>query len=129
MGHPTTRQLVLFQTDKDRNREAVARYRKRTRERQRRASFSQYDRGRQIIEAAKQRPCGDCGQTFPFYVMDFDHVRGEKRGTVASLARFTGGPLQDEIAKCDVVCANCHRKRTYARGWPGRKRVRIVSSR
>ena len=62
-------------------------------------------------------PCGDCGRHFPHYVMDFDHVRGEKKFTIAgvvgrtiSLARTMG-----EIAKCELVCANCHRVRTHAR--------------
>jgi hypothetical protein len=69
-----------------------------------------------IVAAAKSRPCTDCGVQYPPYVMDFDHVRGKKlweigtaKGTVATAA------LLAEVAKCDVVCSNCHRIRTHHR--------------
>lgn len=77
-------------------------------------------RNRRIVAAAKAVPCGDCGERFPSYVMDFDHVRGEKTDLVPKMAARPV-PLLDlmiEIAKCDVVCANCHRLRTHRRGWP-----------
>lgn len=51
--------------------------------------------------------------------MDFDHVRGSKVGNVSEMLGSTSlADLLMEIAKCDVVCANCHRLRTYrpARG-------------
>jgi hypothetical protein len=50
--------------------------------------------------------------------MDFDHVRGEKQSNVASLVGMSASEerLRAEIAKCDVVCANCHRERTYGSG-------------
>jgi hypothetical protein len=61
------------------------------------------------VREAKSRPCSDCGKTFPFYVMDFDHVRGDKIGAVAEMrgsARVNR--VLEEIAKCDLVCAVCH---------------------
>ncbi|KKL22649.1 hypothetical protein LCGC14_2433320, partial [marine sediment metagenome] len=70
-------------------------------------------RNRQIILQAKSVPCVDCGTMFPLPAMDFDHVRGEKLGCVSRLtARFGKTRLLEEMAKCDVVCANCHRIRT-----------------
>lgn len=59
-------------------------------------------------------PCSDCKQQFPWFVMEFDHVRGTKKHCVTSL---TGSLrlVEEEIAKCDIVCANCHRIRTYNR--------------
>jgi hypothetical protein len=73
-------------------------------------------RNRAIIEAAKSAPCMDCGRRFPPYVMDLDHVRGIKRGTIASwYVSISEKSLLAEIAKCEVVCANCHRMRTYGR--------------
>jgi 5-methylcytosine-specific restriction endonuclease McrA len=73
-------------------------------------------RNRVIIEAAKSAPCMDCGRKFPPYVMDFDHVVGTKRGTIASwYVSISEKALLEEIAKCEVVCANCHRIRTYGR--------------
>jgi hypothetical protein len=47
--------------------------------------------------------------------MDFDHVRGTKQFNLALPAGWTYGEILEEIAKCDVVCSNCHRVRTYGR--------------
>lgn len=70
---------------------------------------------RAYIHEAKDKPCADCGQRHPYYVMEFDHVRGEKKFNIAPVkgARWMCSfqDLVDEIAKCDVVCANCHRYR------------------
>lgn len=73
------------------------------------------DTRRNIINRAKNVACLDCGQHYPPYVMDFDHVRGEKLGDISYLvsASIRIDKLFEEIAKCDVVCANCHRIRTY----------------
>ncbi len=72
---------------------------------------------RRIIREAKDRECADCGVEYPFYVMDFDHRdRSEKLfniGRDALRGRCSLDRLKDEIAKCDVVCANCHRARTH----------------
>lgn len=62
--------------------------------------------------------CMDCGGMFDVpEVLEFDHVGEDKDRAVAilvgrgiSLAR-----LQAEIAKCEIVCANCHRIRTVTR--------------
>lgn len=72
---------------------------------------------RQALRAAKSVPCMDCGGSFPFYVMDLDHVRGIKKGGVGEMVMVNGVTLADflaEIAKCDPVCANCHRIRTHS---------------
>lgn len=58
----------------------------------------------------------DCGQSYHYSVMDFDHVRGEKIGNVNKLmTRRCIAKLEEEIAKCDLVCSNCHRLRTWER--------------
>ena len=62
--------------------------------------------------------CSDCGiKSEHPEIFDFDHRPGEvKTKHVAAL--ITSGPqsaLEDEIAKCDIVCANCHRIRTKMR--------------
>ncbi len=57
--------------------------------------------------------CVDCGESDPL-VLDFDHVRGKKK---FSLGRaYEHGRLQvlDELAKCEIRCANCHRRKTLA---------------
>lgn len=57
------------------------------------------------------KPCADCGGVFPPVCMDFDHVRGEKLCNVAKMGTYAWSRVLEEIAKCDLVCANCHRIR------------------
>lgn len=61
----------------------------------------------------------DCSVKYPAYVMDFDHKDGEvKIASVSWLAIHNTSSfekLEVEISKCDLVCANCHRKRTFLR--------------
>lgn len=57
----------------------------------------------------------DCGDSYPPYVMDFDHVRGVKTRNVGNMRTCSIETIQREIAKCDVVCSNCHRERTHSR--------------
>ena len=70
-----------------------------------------------LLRRLRELPCAGCGETFPICVMEFDHRVGvAKRGLVSQMAgRVKIATLLDEIAKCDVVCSNCHRIRTYER--------------
>jgi hypothetical protein len=69
-----------------------------------------------IYEIKNGVPCMDCGGTFPHYAMDFDHVRGEKSFNVGSgVGRYSVEALKEEIAKCELVCSNCHRIRHHVR--------------
>lgn len=71
---------------------------------------------RQRLRELKERtPCTDCKQSFPYYVLDFDHVRGEKLFDLSGCKGWYWEAIEAEIAKCDVVCANCHRERTHQR--------------
>ena len=94
---------------------------------------------REVIVEAKRRPCADCGVRFASEAMEFDHVPGRggklfalsrssaselincwtRRGRIGSLAQVrvkrSVRAVLAEIAKCDVVCANCHRVRTRKR--------------
>ena len=69
------------------------------------------------IRDVKSQPCMDCGGTFPPECMDFDHRPGEvKSFHVSDKGRaFSPARVLAEIAKCDLVCANCHRIRTEKR--------------
>ena len=61
-------------------------------------------------------PCVDCGINYPYYVMDFDHVRGVKQANVMELvSTLSKKKIDEEIAKCEIVCSNCHRIRTHMR--------------
>ncbi len=59
-----------------------------------------------------QHPCVDCGESDPV-VLQFDH-RGEKRTEVSKMLRagFNWSVIEAEINKCEVRCANCHRRKT-----------------
>lgn len=76
---------------------------------------ARYARNRRIIEEGKSKPCMDCGGTFHFVAMDFDHVRGEKLFSLGVVQGHSVEKIMAEIAKCDVVCSNCHRIRTWKR--------------
>jgi hypothetical protein len=75
----------------------------------------EYLRARQAIIDAKSRPCMDCKGEYPWYVMDFDHVRGSKSFNIGASRRVGARKLAEEIGKCDVICSNCHRVRTFRR--------------
>ncbi len=73
---------------------------------------------RAAVAAEKDRPCTDCGESYPYYVMQFDHMDGETKVLDVATALSRGwsiARLQQEIAKCEVVCANCHAIRTHKR--------------
>jgi ribosomal protein S20 len=104
--------------DLEKEKAAKKRYYDSHREVYRAKNKRKKDRLRTIIRDIKARPCANCGGLYPYYVMDFDHrVDEEKIAHVSKLVQRLNIPrLMDEIAKCDVVCANCHRIRTYERG-------------
>jgi hypothetical protein len=87
----------------------VSQVRQRT-DRQRKAS-RQY-----IRDYLTQHCCSDCGERDPV-VLEFDHVRGKKFKDVSKLVAegYSIATIEKEINKCDVVCANCHRRREAAR--------------
>lgn len=72
-------------------------------------------KGRALIRSMKRRPCADCAISYPVVCMDFDHVRGTKRFSIAPATSRPCEEIRAEIAKCDVVCSNCHRVRTALR--------------
>lgn len=74
-----------------------------------------------VNEIKESNPCVDCGGVFPACCMDFDHRDTDKHdevGTLISRSR-PWDVIESEIAKCDLVCANCHRIRTRDKGSSG----------
>ena len=69
-----------------------------------------------LLDQLRSVPCADCGGRFAQCSMDFDHrdpttkVRAVTRMIFGSIERMLA-----EAAKCDIVCANCHRLRTFER--------------
>lgn len=58
--------------------------------------------------------CVDCKLPHPYWRLDFDHLR-DKAFEVGQGVRWSMRKLLAEIAKCELVCANCHRDRTHQR--------------
>src|SRR5687767_2079081 len=75
----------------------------------------QYERNRhsertmaKYLREQKEKPCADCGESYPYYVMQFDHIGTDKVMEVGKLARQASmATVVAEVAKCEVVCANC----------------------
>lgn len=69
-----------------------------------------------LRELKENSPCMDCKVQYPYYVMDFDHVRGKKHANVMELVpTLSKKKIDEEVAKCEIVCSNCHRVRTHMR--------------
>lgn len=72
---------------------------------------------RKLLNELKAGPCMDCHNNYPPYVMDLDHRDPATKVAKVSSLVFDGSRnlLIAEVAKCDLICANCHRIRTYNR--------------
>lgn len=70
-----------------------------------------------IRTTKESNPCSDCKQFYPYYVMDFDHIQGQKLFKLgdAHQQNKTMQEVQQELSKCELVCANCHRVRSWKR--------------
>lgn len=81
----------------------------------------EFDRSRQewIRSLKLGQRCVDCGGSFLPEAMQWDHLPGaEKRGDVSALRGLSKSQILAEIAKCELVCTNCHVLRTFTRaGW------------
>lgn len=95
-----------------------------------RKEYNKKNRTRKAIESAKRReeskaivnkikeenPCADCGGYFPAVAMDFDHVEPKAKGIANMVSQgYSPKLILEEIKKCELVCACCHRIRTAKR--------------
>lgn len=71
----------------------------------------------EVLDQLRSQPCADCGGRFAQCAMDFDHRDpGAKTMRVPAMVGRAGiRRILAEAAKCDIVCANCHRLRTFVR--------------
>ena len=79
-----------------------------TRNRNRKSKMRAY-----LQELKQVTPCADCKENYPYYMMDFDHLEDK----LFNISRVNNSweEMLIEIDKCEIVCANCHRTRTYSR--------------
>jgi hypothetical protein len=86
-----------------------------------------YVRG-EIVKLKEASPCADCGGFFHYSAMDYHHRdRTKKAFEIAHAAVMrTMNVILAEIAKCDLLCANCHRIRTWKESVEGRKQQLLM---
>ena len=74
--------------------------------------------------------CVVCGYNAHPAALDFDHLPGKTK--VATIAKLFSGLkeqlLLEEIKKCEVVCANCHRVRTATQQYTGKPSIPVDES-
>lgn len=109
---------IMPYKDPEKQKAAVARYFKENQTRLQAVLQSRRALWRQFIHETKHnKPCVDCHEIFPHYILDFDHLPGfEKKFNVSNASNASSlQAIQDEVKKCELVCANCHRHRTFMR--------------
>ena len=76
-----------------------------------------------VLEYLSTHPCSQCGEPDP-RVLEFHHI-GEKSNEVSRLVGLGSiGKVKQEIEKCVVLCANCHRRLTAdEKGWYKRRQL------
>lgn len=94
-------------------REQKHRWKKRHPDVFKRQWINDANRRNEFLWGIKHNPCTDCGRIYPAPAMDFDHINSRSHYNVA--ASLGAKRLIKEVAKCQLVCANCHRIRTWKR--------------
>lgn len=114
---PDGLQNVCRECNRARSRRYYAENHDLHRENVSRRKNSERVRQRALLKEYKEKtPCSDCNLLWPSYVLDFDHVGDNKSYNVSRMVgTFNDEKLWMEIAKCELVCANCHRVRTHNR--------------
>lgn len=69
-----------------------------------------------LQEYKASKTCADCGENYPYWMLEFDHL-GDKKFSISTHRNHTSklDEVKKEIEKCEVVCCNCHRNRTFIR--------------
>lgn len=93
---------------------ATARWRTRNPEKYKAGYTRSHDEKKQLLLDARKAGCIRCGEKHPS-CLDFHHRAGkvDKLGNLGTIRRFSVERILAEITKCDVLCANCHRKYHY----------------
>ena len=68
-----------------------------------------------LLEYLSTKKCIDCGENDPI-VLDFDHINPSKKFKPISImlsGHYSWKSVLKEIQKCEIRCANCHRRKTY----------------
>lgn len=95
---------------KEQGRLRTAQWRRRHPDKYREGYERSHAEKKQILDDARKGGCIRCGED-DLACLDFHHRDPrEKEGHLGHIRRFSIERIKAEIAKCDVLCANCHRK-------------------
>jgi len=90
------------------------------RRKQKEHRYANVNRNREYVYSIlQQSKCIDCAEA-RWQVLEFDHVKGQKIASICDMIRKgrSISSIDDEIAKCEIRCANCHRLKTATQfGW------------
>lgn len=75
---------------------------------------NRWNKRKLLSDYLSDKKCKDCGND-DVRVLEFDHLKDKKFNISGSLNHYTWEKILEEIKKCHIVCANCHRIRTYSR--------------
>ena len=69
-----------------------------------------------LQEYKSDKRCVDCGEDYPYWMLEFDHLK-DKKFTISQFSSKTLDLeiIKEEISKCEIVCCNCHKNRTFHR--------------
>ena len=94
-------------------------YRANRARRQAKVREDRYAQAAWLDSLKEGKPCADCGRTYPPYVMEWDHLPGGVKNLVLADVRRAAHSrkrILAELENCELVCANCHRERTFGNG-------------
>jgi hypothetical protein len=76
-----------------------------------------YDRNRAIVALAKSHPCNICNKEYNSWQMEFDHMSDKEISVGTLMNGCSEQRILDEINKCQLLCALCHRRKTKETLW------------
>ena len=112
-----SRQSICRDCQKLQRREHYESHREQEKARTYEITKDRRERARRFIwDYLSHSVCTDCGEYDPA-VLTFDHIRGEKKKDVSKMVAegYSIEAIQQEISKCEIVCANCHMRREQRR--------------
>ena len=111
---------MAYKSKEDQAKAAARHYKRNKKEIIKRSSArnrKQKEKNKEFVNRVKKMyGCVDCGESNPV-VLEFDHVQGEKRKAISDMVcnYYSIETIKEEIRKCEIRCANCHRKKTHER--------------
>lgn len=89
---------------------------KRKEEKQKKANHRNRLLKQFLADYKLNQKCKDCGYSKHHSALEFIHIKGKKSFNISFAKSIS--QAKKEIEKCEVICSNCHRVRTYNRIYP-----------